>query len=570
MSEQITEILIKKTTSPHFADVKPLISYLYHWEKTIPNNVYLRQPNGNLWTEYTWKQVAEQVRRMAAALKGMNLPKGSNIGLVSKNCSHWIMADLAIMMAGYVSVPFYPTLDAEKINQVVVHSGCKVLFVGKLDDWKSMKDGIPADVHKISFPEVTAEKDCNTKWNDLIAKHLPMEENYIPNVHDLFTIIYTSGTTGMPKGVMHTYYTVATPIKAAAGVLKVGANSDKYFSYLPLCHIAERAIVEAASLYSGGSVSFVETLDSFKDNLASVQPTHFLAVPRIWTKFQQGILAKMPQKKLDLFLRIPILSGIVKNKIKKGLGLSKAKVVLTGAAPMPPTLITWFQKLGITVQEAYGMTENAGCCTLMLPDNIRIGTVGNPYPHCELKISETDGEILMKAEWVMVGYYKEPEITAKTIDSNGWLHTGDMGLIDSQGCLKITGRVKDQFKTAKGEFVVPSPIESKFADNSNIEQICLVGRGLGQPLALAVLSELGMKQSQDTIKESLVTTLKQVNTNANNWEKVCKVVIVKTPWSIENGMLTPTLKIKRNVLEDVYGARLEGWENQKGSDVIWE
>ncbi|TAE50217.1 MAG: AMP-dependent synthetase, partial [Cytophagales bacterium] len=392
----------------------------------------------------------------------------------------------------------------------------------------------------------------------------------IPDVHDLFTIIYTSGTTGMPKGVMHTYYTVATPIKAAAGVLKVGANTDKYFSYLPLCHIAERAIVEAASLYSGGSVSFVETLDSFKDNLAAVQPTHFLAVPRIWTKFQQGILGKMPQKKLDLFLKIPILSGIVKNKIKKGLGLSKAKVVLTGAAPMPPSLITWFQKLGITIQEAYGMTENAGCCTLMRTDNIRIGTVGNPYPNCELKISPVDGEILTRAEWIMVGYYKEPEITAKTVDAEGWLHTGDMGLIDGEGCLKITGRVKDQFKTSKGEFVVPSPIESKFADNSNIEQICLVGRGLGQPLALAVLSELGMKESQETIKASLVSTLKQVNTNANNWEKVCKIVIVKTAWSIENGMLTPTLKIKRNVLEDVYGTRLEGWENQKGNDVIWE
>ncbi|TAE48716.1 MAG: AMP-dependent synthetase, partial [Cytophagales bacterium] len=211
MSEQKTEIFIKKTTHANFADIKPLLSYLYHWEKTIPNNVYLRQPNGNLWTEYTWKQVAEQVRRMASALKAMGVKKGDNIGIVSKNCSHWIMADLAIMMVGGVSVPFYPTLDAEKINQVLTHSDCKVLFVGKLDDWKGMKDGIPADVHKISMLPSSSEKDCDTKWDDLCAKHLPMQENYIPDVHDLFTIIYTSGTTGMPKGVMHTYYTVATP-----------------------------------------------------------------------------------------------------------------------------------------------------------------------------------------------------------------------------------------------------------------------------------------------------------------------------------------------------------------------
>jgi long-chain acyl-CoA synthetase len=549
-------------------NVKPIISYFYKWEREIPKNIFLRQPTGNQWKEYTWAEVGDQARRMASALQAMNLPKGSNVGIVSKNCAHWVISDLAIMLAGHVSVPFYPTLVADKLNEVLTHSGTKVLFIGKLDDWKSMQDGIPADVHCITYPESPAESPNFTKWNSLIAQHQPMKDNPLPELQDLFTIIYTSGTTGMPKGVMHTYYTMAYTLENASKILQINSNQDRFFSYLPLCHIAERQIVEAAALYAGGSISFVENLDTFKDNLAAVQPTHFLAVPRIWTKFQLGILEKMPQKKLNTFLKIPILSGIVKSKLKKALGLSKAKLILTGAAPMPPTLLSWYHKLGINIQEAYGMTENGGCCTLMRHNNVKIGTVGQAYPDCEIKIDPENGELLMKAEWVMTGYYQEPEITAKTI-IDGWLHTGDMGEIDQNGFLRITGRVKDQFKTAKGEFVVPGPIEAAFADNNFIEQICLVGRGLAQPVALIVLSEMGLKADKQAVTDSLETTLKAVNQGAMSHEKVQKIVIAKNAWSVENGMLTPTLKIKRNVLEDVYGTKLEGWENQKPR-IIWE
>lgn len=547
---------------------KPLIAYLYQWEKEIPNKVFLRQPKGDSWEEITWKDAANQVRRMAAALKALNLPEKSNIGIVSKNCSHWIMSDLAIMMAGHISVPFYATLSAKNLNQVLVHSGCKVLFGGKIDDWKSMKDGVPQDIYKIAYPGAPAEADGYIKWNDLIAKNEPMQENYVPNLNDLFTIIYTSGTTGTPKGVMHTHFTITASLQTATKILEVGQNSDKFFSYLPLCHIAERAVVETAGLFSGGSISFVESLDTFKKNLEDVQPTHFLAVPRIWTKFHLGILDKMPQKKLNLFLRIPILSGIVKKKIKKSLGLSQAKAILTGAAPMPPTLLTWFHKLGIPIQEAYGMTENCGCCSLMRKDNVKIGTVGQLYPDCEVKIDAETQEVLMRADWNMIGYYKDDELTAKTI-KDGWLHTGDMGELDSQKFLKITGRVKDQFKTAKGEFVSPAPIEGEFAENNFIEQICLVGRGLAQPIALVVLSEMGTKTDKETVKASFIDTLKKVNGDAASHEKVHRIVICKQAWSIENSILTPTLKIKRNVLEEIYESKLEAWFEQK-EVVVWE
>jgi long-subunit acyl-CoA synthetase (AMP-forming) len=553
------------------SNLKTMVESFYRWEKEIPNKPFLRQPIGEAWQEYTWKQAGDEIRRMAQVLKAMNLPPHTNIGLVSKNCAHWIMADLAIMVAGHVSVPFYPTLTDEKINEVLLHSACPVLFIGKLDSWKTMKEGIPGDIRCITFPESPAEEAGYDKWSDLLKTNEPLPENHIPAIDDLCTIIYTSGTTGMPKGVMHTYYSFATTLVTALDILEVNSNNDRFFSYLPLSHIAERQIVEAASLSSGGSISFVENLESFAKNLAMVQPTHFLAVPRIWVKFQQGILQKMPQKKLDTFLKIPILSGMVKKKIKKNLGLSQAKTIITGAAPMPASLLQWYHKLGIVIQEAYGMTENGGCCTLMRKDKIKIGTVGQPYPNCHLKIDKETGEILMKSEWVMTGYYREPDKTAETI-KDGWLHTGDMGELDSNNFLKITGRVKDQFKTSKGEFIVPSPIEEGFATNDNLEQVCVLGRNLAQPVALIVLSEIGKKlykQNAVALEESIEATLAALNRTLVSYEKIQQVIIVKEPWTVENNVLTPTLKIKRNVLEELFGNRLEAW-SENGKKIMWE
>ncbi|TAF65332.1 MAG: AMP-dependent synthetase [Cytophagales bacterium] len=571
-----TATLAGKSATNANKQAKPLIEYFYRWEKERPNNTYLRQPIGDDWQSYTFSQVSDQARRIASALQAMGLQKGDNVGLVSKNCVHWVINDLAIMMGGFVSVPFYPTLNSEQLREVVEHSGCKVLFVGKLDEpvWKDMKAGIPDGVKVVTYPQYSysakIEGDGYIKWDDLCKTHSPMEGNYVPDINDLATIIYTSGTTGMPKGVMHTYFTMFASLNAGAGPLMLdeGDGSARFFSYLPLCHIAERAIVETASLYSGGMISFAETLDSFPKNLAATQPTHFLAVPRIWTKFQLGILAKMSQSKLNLFLKIPILNNIVRKKIKTGLGLSEAKLILTGAAPMPASLIQWFQKLGIIVQEAYGMTENGGCCTLMRKNNIKMGTIGQLYDGAEVKIDPDSGEILMKADWVMTGYYKEPEKTAETI-KDGWLHTGDAGNIDKDKFLTITGRVKDTFKTAKGEFIVPAPIEFGFAQNNYIEQVCLTGRTLPQPVALVVLSEIGKAEDKDVVTSAITESLDALNATLRNFEKVEKVIVVKEAWAVENGVLTPTLKIKRNIIEQKYNDKLENWYQSKDK-IVWE
>ncbi|AYQ35119.1 AMP-binding protein [Runella sp. SP2] len=557
---------MKATNSP--TPITTFVDNLYHWEKERPHQVYLRQPFGDSFRDYTWKEVGDQVRRVSAYLRSLNLPPQSNIGLVSKNCAEWIIADLAIMMTGHVSVPFYATLTADQLQQVLTHSGCSVLFVGKLDDWSGMKKGVSSAIKCISFPTYNPDSE-HIQWNNILANHAPISDNPTPQPNELFSIIYTSGTTGNPKGVMVTHRAVSEAVGRTKDILRYDVPNPRFFSYLPLCHIAERNIIEATSLGTGGTVYFAESLDTFAKNLAAASPTHFLAVPRIWTKFQLGILAKMPQKKLDMLLKIPILSGIVKKKIRQGLGLNEAQLVLTGAAPMPISLIRWFRRLGVTIQEAYGMTENLGAVCMMPHDNPKDGSVGKIYPGMEVVIAEGTGEILTRSPWNMLGYYREPSLTADTIDSDGWIHTGDVGEVDEDGYLKITGRVKEMYKTSKGEYVAPSQIEFGFADNKMIEQICVVGQNLPQPIALVVLSEMAQKFDKDTINQSLNSTLSDLNPRLKTYERVQKIVIIKGTWTVDNNMLTPTMKTKRNVIEKNYAPMMEPWYETKES-IIWE
>tara|TARA_R110002012_G_scaffold197689_3_gene366340 strand:+ start:8780 stop:10531 length:1752 start_codon:yes stop_codon:yes gene_type:complete len=546
-------------------DPRSLVEWFFHWEKGTPDRVFLRQPNGDQWIEYTWKQVGDEARRMTSYLKSQGLVKGDHVGLISKNCSHWIIADLAIMMGGYISVPLYPNLVGEQLNQVLEHSEVKLLFVGKVDEWDSMKKGIPETLPCLTLPESHVED--YDKWQDIIAKNDPLTESDIPDEMDLCTIIYTSGTTGSPKGVMYNHKQLKFTAAAAKYVINFGDKRHRYFSYLPLCHVAERMIIELGALHCGGVISFAESLDTFMQNLSNAQPTMFFAVPRIWTKFQMGVWEKMPQSKLDFLLKLPIISGIVKKKIRIGLGINEAEYCLTAAAPCPPSLHKWYNALGIQLLELYGMTENVGACTLMHPDNVKMGTVGQPYRGSVLKIEEETGEILMQAPWLMQGYYKEPAMTASVL-KNGFLHTGDMGEIDDEGFLKITGRVKDTFKTSKGEYIVPGPIEWGYSLNGYIEQICVLGRGLPQPVALVVISDKALKKNRVEVEKSLVDTMNMVNKDLVDYERVRKVIVMKEPWTMENGILTPKMSIKRNVLEGKYEENLQTWYATENT-VIW-
>jgi long-chain acyl-CoA synthetase len=540
-------------------DYKSPLEMFYHWEKETPNKLYMRQPIGGEWHHWTWSETATQVRKMAAYLKSLDLPANSKIATLSKNCAHWIISDLAIMMAGHVSVPLYPNLKAESITQILEHSEAKLLFVGKLDDFESMRPGVPKDLPCIAFPFYSEEG--YPVWDDLIKDVEPMVDNVVREPNELATIIYTSGTTGMPKGVMHKFYNFSFATSNAVPLLGL-ATEERFFSYLPLCHIAERLLVEMGSLYSGGMVSFAESLDTFAQNLADTKPTAFLGVPRIWTKFQQGILGKLPQKKLNVLLSIPLVSSLIKKKVKSGLGLQEARNIFTGAAPTPVSTLKWFERLGIPIQEAYAMTENCCYSHVTLSDGIKFGSVGKALPHCEVKLSE-ENEILIKHVALMDGYYKEDKQTQETIKV-GWLHTGDEGHIDAEGYLKITGRVKDLFKTSKAKYVAPAPIEMKLSANKNIEQVCVVGTGLPQPIALITLSEYGKSRPTADVYGSLETTLKIINPKFESHERLKKIVVLDKEWTIENNLLTPSMKIKRNEVERLYKDNYTSWYEKEG------
>ncbi|MBQ0147624.1 MAG: AMP-binding protein, partial [Flavobacteriaceae bacterium] len=388
---------------------------------------------------------------------------------------------------------------------------------------------------------------------------------------DIWTILFTSGTTGSPKGVVLTYGNMRHVIKVETTQHVIGLKhilgNAHFISVLPLNHIGERMAVEMACLITGGTISFVESINSFVQNIQDTQPTLMFTVPHLWSKFQLGVLEKMPQKRLDMLFKIPIISGIVKNKIKQKLGLSRMVHPITASAPIPPDLKQWYMNLGLDLREVYGMTETTGLTILTPPGNKKTGSVGLPIDGLELKIDEETKEILLKGPSILKGYYKNPEKSAEVIQG-GWLHTGDRGRLDEDGYLFIDGRLQDTFKTSKGKYVVPSPIEWKFGTNENIEQIVVAGLGLAQPLALIRLSEIGKAKSKQEIEENLLPELKRVNEELINFQRLSHIVIINDEWTIENKILTPTLKVKRNLVQEKYQDKFNQWAS-KAEKIIW-
>lgn len=401
------------------------LQVFFEREARHPRKVFLVQPIGGGEVQaLTWGEVGHQARCAAHWLRARELPQGSHIALISKNCAHWIIADLAIWMAGHVSVPLYPNLTADSVAHVLTHSQARLALIGKLDDWSAMAPGVPVGVPTISLPLCPPEETFDFSWADLQACS-PIQDNPLPDAASLATIIYTSGTTGLPKGVMHSFGALGFAASGGTELFGLG-EGDRLLSYLPLCHVAERMFVEMASIYTGQTVFFAESLETFLTDLRRARPTALFGVPRIWTKFQLGVYARIPEKRLDTLLRLPFIGKRVGHKILAGLGLDALRIALSGAAPVPEALLRWYQRLGLDVLEVYGMTENCGYSHVCRPGGQTLGWIGQPCPGVQVRI-DPSGEVQVHSGATMLGYFKDPQKTADTLTADGFLRTGDKG-----------------------------------------------------------------------------------------------------------------------------------------------
>jgi long-chain acyl-CoA synthetase len=557
---------------------KLILDYVYEHEAARAGQVLLTQPTGaGAVTNYTWQQTLEQARRMATHLQSLQLQPGARIAILSKNCAHFFMTELAIWMAGGTTVAIFPTENADTIRYVLEHSEASLLFVGKLDTWDKQLPGVPANLPCIALPLAPpGALQAYEPWDKITARSTPLSGMPRRQPDDLAMLVYTSGSTGQPKGVMHSFGHIS---QAMRGVEEGGRETfdgvsiERALSYLPLAHVFERAFIECYALYVGRMhIFFAESLDTFTQDLQRARPTFFLSVPRLWMKFQQGVFAKMPPAKLDRLLGIPIIGKLVARKVLRALGLDQVKLAGSGSAPLPADLIVWYRKLGLNLLEGYAMTEDFAYSHISTAQLKAPGYVGIPYPGVEVRIN-AQNEIEIKSPGQMVGYYKRPDLDAESFTADGFFKTGDLGERMPTGLLRLTGRSKELFKTAKGKYVAPAPIENRINAHPMVEASMVSGVGQTAAYGMVVLAEdlrhqVGDPGVRAEVQAAMAELLKKVNASLADYEHLQMLVIAPEPWSIDNGCLTPTMKIKRSRIEANVAPKIDAWYAAQGS-VIW-
>jgi long-subunit acyl-CoA synthetase (AMP-forming) len=457
-------------------------------------------------------------------------------------------------------------LTAGSLRAILDHSGARLVFVGKLDRFADIEPGLPPDIARIAFPLSPA--GAGRAWTDIVASCPPMPGQPNRDPDELVTIMYTSGSTGTPKGVMHSFRTMDHS-RALVDLAKLRPE-DRFISYLPLAHVAERALLETTHFIVGFPVWFVDSLATFVGDVKRARPTVFGSVPRLWMQFRSGVFARVPERKLTRLLRIPLVRHLVRRRILRGLGLAHTRVAFYGSAPSPVELVEWYRSLGLELVEIYGMTEGWAFSHMGRVGHLRPGWVGPPVPGVMHRIGD-NGEVLVKTPGLMLGYFNAPEATREMIDDDGWLHTGDRGEIDEAGRLRITGRVKELFKTSKGKYVAPAPLENRLLADARVEQACVSGSSLPQPFAMVVLSAAARQEyetSPESVREWLRGLRDSINATVDPHERLHVTVVVGETWTVENGLLTPTLKLKRSAIEERYASRVADWY-ASGEEIVW-
>lgn len=541
--------------------------YLDKWASELPDQVWLRDRQGDNYSELTWSQAKAEVDAVASWFE-QNFPAQTKVAILSRNCAHWVLADLAIISAGNVSIPLFTTLATETTEYILDFAEVDVIVLGETENWASVAPIVPDHVKVISLPGVEVD-EATIGWREIVSQSAGQSPDYRCQHDELVSMVFTSGTTGMPKGAMQTHDSLLLPTARFDDAFHLREN-PRFLSYLPLSHIAERQLVEIQSLMLHGTVDFNESLATLSRDMSSCRPHFFFGAPRVWEQLQQGVLAAMgSQEALDGLLEADAEGmGVA---VRDKLGLSDTDYLLSAAAPISTALIEWYEKLGIIIMEGYGQTEAMGLIANRDGDR-KVGSIGKADPNIEIRLSR-EGELQVKASGLSTGYYKNPEKTAETF-VDGWVHTGDKATIDEQGFVTITGRVKDYFKTIQGKFVAPVPIEDHFSDNPHSEQLCLLGRGYSKTVMVCVISEMAQALARAELEAAMLASAQLVNEAIDKHARIGAVIVTSEAWSIENGVLTPTLKIRRDEIEARFGERAAALATQSAQQrevlVVWD
>jgi long-chain acyl-CoA synthetase len=567
-----------------------------------------RSKVGGTWVGITHRETLERVQAISLGLRELGIQPGDKVSLVSENRPEWALADYACLAARATDVPIYPTLTAKQTEYILRDSESVAVFCSTAEQVAKVleaKGSLPGLKHVIAFdgdaarrPGVTALSAVEAKGRAAAAKHPNWKQEALSaQPDDLATLIYTSGTTGDPKGVMLTHHNIWSNVQAVLQMIPIGSG-DECLSMLPLSHSYER-MVDYTLFQAGVVINYAESFDTVAANLGEVKPTVVLSVPRLYEKVYARVLENALSgsaiKRTIFFWAkrageqwatlaiagLPVPRGLaIKKKIADRLVFSKLQArtggrirfFVSGAAPLSADIAKFFYSAGLPVIEGYGLTESSPVLTLNPLDRIKLGTVGRAIPGVELKIA-SDGEILARGPNIMQGYYKLPEATKEVLDGDGWLHTGDIGEVDSDGYLKITDRKKELLKTAGGKYIAPQPIEGMIKRNKFVANAVLYGDRRKYPIVLVVpnfdnlerwakernlsyesrAELIQLADVQAKVEREVMSMLKELA----KFETPKKVLLLENDFTIESGELTPTLKVKRRVVEKRYKDQID-------------
>ena len=582
------------------------LARLRHHAKGRPGAVAFAAKAGDRWVTTTWSQFDGEIRQAGRALIALGLPPGATVGILGFNRPEWTLSYLGAMTAGAVPVGIYLTCAPNQVAYVASHAEMRVIVVeneDQLEKVRQVRGELPALEHVVMMAGVdVADGDDAISWDAFMALGDPAHDETLDErtaalgPDQLATLIYTSGTTGTPKGVMLTHANVTETARICDRLHGLGGE-DRTLSYLPLAHIAEQMISIHLALYSGFAVYYAESLEHLADNLREVEPTIFFGVPRVWERIHAGVLAKLEtapslRRRLALWalgagtraaterfegrepsgflaLEQRVAERLVLSKLRRRLGLAKVELAASGAAPIRRDVLDFFAAAGITIYEVYGLSETTGPATWNYDGVAKLGTVGPVLPEVELEIAG-DGEVLFRGPNIFQGYFKSPEATAEALDEDGWLHTGDLGRVDGEGYLSITGRKKELIITSGGKNIAPVGIEAALKRHELIAEAVVIGdarKFLSALLTLepeaaarfaAVYGIEGPLHESPRLIEELERGVDAVNATFARVEHIRKFRVLPRVFSLEDGELTPTLKLRRQVIAESWAEVIEG------------